>query len=201
MNSAQFNICIICEGYEEFDYITKLKEKRVFQDQYLLKLINAKGITKIFTRYIEKYQSSSHNLVLIFCDTDKEKQEAFWNLLDNINSFHDANVANDIVIFSRPCTMQIFLSHFAKVELKKPSKTVNNGIIKELTGIKEYDATDDERNEFMSKIKRGNYEAMKENLKDISKNNSDIPSTNFLTLIENLENPNPSWIDNINRKL
>lgn len=65
-------ICIICEGYEEYDYMDTLNNKRVFSNKYDFKLINVKSINNILPRYQEKFQSDSYSLVLIFCDTDKE---------------------------------------------------------------------------------------------------------------------------------
>lgn len=42
---------------------------------------------------------------------------------------------------------------------------------------------------------------MKENIKKLSTNDEDISSTNFLKFIENFENYDDSWIDEINSKL
>lgn len=202
MNKDIKRICIICEGYEEYDYLNTLINKGVFQKNLKIKLINAKGINRIFTRYINEFQSNSHHIVLIFCDTDKEKQDPYWNLKENINRFHDKKaIANNIIIFGRPCTMQIILSHFGKISLHSPSKKVNQKIIKQLTGITSYDATLEQRNHLMPLIKRENYEQMKKNLIDISTNDREIPSTNFLQLINNLEKENKSWISEINNKL
>lgn len=58
-------ICIICEGYEEYDYIDTLKNKRVFSNKYEFKPINVKSINNIVPRYQEKFQSDSYSLVLI----------------------------------------------------------------------------------------------------------------------------------------
>ena len=52
-----------------------------------------------------------------------------------------------------------------------------------------------------SKINRNNYEDMKENIKKLSTNDEDVSSTNFLKFIENFENNDDSWIDEINNKL
>lgn len=44
-------------------------------------------------------------------------------------------MADDIVIFGNPCTMQIMLSHFAEVKLTSQSKSVNDEYIEKLVGI------------------------------------------------------------------
>lgn len=195
-------ICIICEGDEERDYIDTLLNKKVFSDKYsFAEPINAKSINNIYNRYTDKYQSNSYDLVLVFCDTDKGPSEKYKEIKQKINDFHGVDIADDIIIFGNPCTMQIILSHFAEIKLTSQSKHVNAKYIEELTGIKQYDATETQRKNLFSKIKRSNYEVMKENIKKLPTNDEDISSTNFLKFIENFESENDSWIDEINRKL
>ena len=138
-------ICIICEGYEELDYIEALKKKGVFSENYDFVTINAKSINTIFSRYQEKYQSDSYTVVLIFCDTDKGPSDKYLELKRKINEFHDKDIADEIIIFGNPCTMQIILSHFGNIRLTSQSKTVNAKYIEQLTGIKGYKATEDQR--------------------------------------------------------
>ena len=40
-------ICIICEGDEEYDYLNRLKELRVWNEQYEVFLDNADGLSLI----------------------------------------------------------------------------------------------------------------------------------------------------------
>ncbi len=131
-------ICIICEGYEELDYIETLKAKAVFSDKYDFVTVNAKSINTIISRYQEKYQSATYSLVLIFCDTDKGPSEKYKEIKQKINDFHGEDVADDIIIFGNPCTMQIIISHFADVKLKSQSKAINSKYIKEYVGIEDY---------------------------------------------------------------
>ena len=195
-------ICIICEGDEERDYINTLLNKKVFFFFYsFAEPINAKSINNIYNRYTDKYQSNSYDLVLVFCDTDKGPSEKYKEIKQKINDFHGVDIADDIIIFGNPCTMQIILSHFAEIKLTSQSKHVNAKYIEELTGIKGYNATDTQRKDLFSKIKRNNYEVMKENIKKLSTNDEDISSTNFLKFIENFENDDDRWIDEINSKL
>lgn len=194
-------ICIICEGFEELEYIETLNKKAVFSSKYDFVLINAKSINTIFARYQQKYQSDSYSIVLVFCDTDKYPSERYLELKRKINEFHDVDVADDIVIFGNPCTMQIMLSHFAKVKLTSQSKSVNCEYIEKLVGITNYKATEEQRKEFFSKIKRENYEVMKENIARLSNNDEEISSTNFLKFVKCFESEDESWIEEINRKL
>lgn len=194
-------ICIICEGYEEYDYIDTLKNKGVFSSKYDFKPINVKSINNIVPRYQEKFQSDSYSLVLIFCDTDKGPSNKYKEIKQKINEFHEADIANDIVIFGNPCTMQIILSHFTEIKLKSQSKSVNAKYIEELIGIQNYKATEEQRKELFSKIKRDNYDTMKENVRKLSTNDEDTSSTNILKFIERFEKDNDSWIDKINSRL
>lgn len=194
-------ICIICEGYEELDYIEALKKKSVFSDRYEFITVNAKSINTIVARYQEKFQSDSYSLVLIFCDTDKGPSDKYRKIKQKINEFHGADVADDIVIFGNPCTMQIILSHFTEIKLTSQSKSINCEFIEKYTGIKNYKATEEQRKELFNHIKRSNYETMKQNVKKLSTNDEDISSTNILKFIEKFESDDDSWIDEINEKL
>lgn len=194
-------ICVICEGFEEFEYIETLDKKSVFSPKYEFVLINAKSINTIFARYQQKYQSDSYSLVLVFCDTDKGPSNRYLELKRKINEFHDADVADDIVIFGNPCTMQIMLSHFEEVKLTSQSKSVNGEYIEKLVGISNYKATEEQRKEFFGKIKRENYEVMKENISRLPTNDEEISSTNFLKFVKCFESEDESWIEEINKKL
>lgn len=47
-------ICIICEGYEELDYIETLKNKAVFSNKYDFITVNAKSINTIIQSHKKK---------------------------------------------------------------------------------------------------------------------------------------------------
>ena len=197
----KWKIRIVCEGYEEKDYIDKLDTKAVFSDVYDILGINTKGIGNVFSRYQELYQSNSYHLVLIFCDTDKVSRSAYLELKEKINKYYGKEVADKIIIFGNPTTMQIILSHFGEVQLKSQSKHTNQQIIKELTEIDNYDATEEQRKELFKKITKKNYQVMKQNLSNISTDDSVKPSTNILPFLEKLEKDDVQWIKDINKEL
>ena len=58
-------ICLICEGYEEFDYISKLLELKVWADVYDFTLVNAESNGNISARYQDKYQSNNFDIVTV----------------------------------------------------------------------------------------------------------------------------------------
>lgn len=194
-------ICIICEGYEEFDYIETLKSKGMFSNVYNFITVNAKSINTIIARYQDRFQSSAYSLVLIFCDIDKGPSDKYKEIKKEINKLHGKDIADEIVIFGNPCTMQIILSHFAEIKLTSQSKSVNSKFIKEYVGIDNYKATDEQRKELFGKIKRSNYEKMKENVAKLSINDENVSSTNILKFVKRFENDDDSWIDEINSKL
>lgn len=202
MRTYKRKICIICEGQEEEYYINKLASKNVFSQEYKLKVINAKGITHIFSRYQDAYQSNSYELVLIFCDTDKKSEKQYYpELKKKVNEFHNNEIADKIIMFGNPCTMQIILSHFDKVKLKSQSKKQNSELIEKYTGIKDYDAKIEQVEKLMSKITQGNYKQMKENISVISTDDTVKPSTNILKFLENLEKDDGDWMKEINEQL
>lgn len=201
MKIKERKICIICEGFEEIDYLNSLINKAVFSNKYEFVLINSKSINNISTVYQTRYNLNSYDLVLVFCDTDKLPSQRYKHVKNRINEFHSNNIADEIVIFGNPCTMQIILSHFTEIKLTSQSKSVNREYIEKYIGIKNYKATDEQRKELFLKIKRSNYEKMKENVAKLSTNDEDVSSTNILKFIEKFESDDDSWINDINDKL
>ena len=63
-------ILIICEGYEEYDYLTKLKSLGVWDDKFSIDIENAKSIDNIFARYQYRYANNNYKHILIYCDTE-----------------------------------------------------------------------------------------------------------------------------------
>lgn len=59
-------ICIICEGNEEYEYLNRLKNLKVWNEQYDISLVNAGGNGNIPARYQDRYQNGADELVLVF---------------------------------------------------------------------------------------------------------------------------------------
>lgn len=194
-------ILIICEGEEEYDYLKKLNTLKVWDPKYSIKLQNAKSIDNIFAKYQYEYANRNYKLILIFCDTDMEPYAKFNALIEKLNDLHGNKSSNKIVIFGNPCTFQIIVSHFVKTNIKTNIKQQNGKFLEKNIGIKDYRATEKQRKQIMDKITVQNYNIMKSNLCGISVNRNDVPSTNALSLFENLENYKKTWISNINKSI
>ena len=184
-------VCIICEGNEEYKYIDRLKELKVWNEQYEVSLVNAEGNGNIPARYQDRYQNGAYEAVLIFCDTDKKPYEQYDDIKRKINEFHGIDgIANEIIIFGNPCTMQIILKHWTDEMLTSQAKQVNAPIIEE-----------NQIKEIMNCITPKNYSAMRERVKLLDQNDSIIGNSNFSKIIEWLESENCEWIDKINKML
>lgn len=197
------NILIICEGYEEFEYLEALKKLNIW-DNYDIKLINAESNGSIFPIYQFSYQNDDYDLILIMTDTDRPNYDDFILINNKINAFHDVeNFANEIIIFGNPCTMQFILNHFSKecIYVQKSNKRKNSELIKKLTGVENYNAHAEQRKTIFCQITKENYEIMKNNIVKCSDQYYDISSTNFLRFIKNLESEDTSWIDAITGKI
>lgn len=193
-------ICFVCEGEEEFDYINQLKECKVWNSIYNIKVKKAKSIDSISAIYDYTFKNDNYDLIVIFCDTELEPYEQFKNLRNKIKQNHEKDITNDVIYFANPCTMQVILSHFDKVHLTNNSKVANSKLIQKYTGVSDYRANEKQRNSIMKKITKENYETMKQNLKEISTNYNDVPSTNLLILLNNLESSDTLWVDKITKK-
>lgn len=186
------SIALIVEGYEEESYLTRLISFNIFAKDNEIKIINAKGVGNIFSRYQNAYQSNRYDEIYAFCDGDNCSKE-FLDLRKRINEDlygEDDNESTNHIIFANPVTLQIVLMHFKYIILKNVGKKSNATIIEELTGIKNYKANDDQIDEMMKLIKYSSYEVMKANIKKLSSDISVIPSTNFLYLLSVLEKTN-----------
>ena len=195
-------ICVICEGNEEYEYINRLKELKVWNEQYEISLINAEGNGNIPARYQDRYQNGVYEAVLIFCDTDKKPYEQYDDIKRKINEFHGIdNVANEIIIFGNPCTMQIILKHWTDEVLKSQAKQVNAPLIEKYTRVKGYKGKGNQIKEVMEQITSENYRVMCERLNLLEQNDSIIGSSNFSKIIEWFESENCEWIGKINEIL
>ena len=201
MKGKPKRITIVCEGYEEFDYLMRLLHLGLWDEAYTVRIKNAKSLTNIPPVYQNEFQNDNADLVVVFCDTELTPYEQFISVCDKIDRFHDRRVSKHIVYFSNPCTMQVQLSHFSPVELTTNSKHMNAPLIRSLTGVDNYRARDEQRRLINRQITRENYFVMKGNLERLSRNFRVRPSTNFITLLNYLENPDASWVRRIAKKL
>lgn len=189
-------IQIICEGAEEWHYIKRiLSFNRYNKSHYcFLEPINAKSNSQLVNRYQNEFSKTKSDLILIYCDVDKDI-DSFNEMVNKLatNLSIDFDVAKRLFIFSNPVTLQIVLSHFGKVEIKEKGKAENAPEVKRLTGIDNYKAREDQLIEISSKIKYSSCDTLIENLKDVSTNINDVPSTNFLEFITNIEGEDDLW--------
>ncbi|MBQ3024951.1 MAG: hypothetical protein IJD23_06555 [Spirochaetaceae bacterium] len=195
-------ICLICEGYEEFDYISKLLELKVWADVYDFTLVNAESNGNISARYQDKYQSNNFDIVLAFCDTDRKPHDDFNQIRKKINGiFGIENAADEVIIFVNPCSMQVELLHFENIKLRTQNKNKNASEIERLTGIKNYKAKEEQRKTMCNLITKENYEEMKKNLLSLATDYKIESSTNFGIFLKRFEDSKANWIYEINKKL
>lgn len=195
-------ICIVCEGNEEFKYLKRLIDLKVWSSAYQITLVNAQGNGNIPARYQDLYQNGSYEIVLIFCDTEKKPNEQYKDIKRKVNFIHGLDTAASLVIFwGNPCTMQIISKHWTDVNLKSPAKKVNSALIEKFTEVKNYKGREDQIDQIMLNITSANYVDMKKRIKNLPKDDSILGSSNFSTLIKYLEDENCKWIDKINSEL
>ncbi len=199
---TQKRICIICEGTEEYAYLSRIRELGVWSNIYQVDLVNADGNGNLPARYQDKYQNDSYDLVLVFCDTDRKPYEQYNDIKKKIDTFHGIDgISNQLVIFGNPCTMQIIISHWTDTVLTSPSKKKNAPLILECTGIENYDAHREQIESLVSLITDDNYSKMKEKMMTITQKDTITPSSNFGVLMQRLETNDYDWIDDINDQL
>lgn len=195
-------VLIICEGYEEYDYLNRLKECNVWSKNFSIELKNAKSIDKIAAIYKYAYQNGSYKLIVIVCDTETEPYAQFENLRKKLNDIHGKHTAADhVIFFVNPCTLQIVLSHMTKVNIKSNQKSDNSKLIEKYFGVMDYRATEEHRAAVMRKINAVNYISMKDNISGLESKYKVTPSTNINLLFDALESGDVNWFKKINNKL
>ena len=193
--NRKHKICVICEGNEDYEYMMRLLQLNVWDDAYDFIPINAKSASKIPARFQDAYQNDRYELILVFCDTDKEPYREYTQVKKKINSFLNKQKAFEkLTIFANPCTMQIILLHFEKVSLKNQGKKTNGAIIERLTGVKDYDAHEEQIKEICGKIFRKSYKDMRQRVAEINYPDTTSGSTNFIVFLERFESSDNKWI-------
>ena len=109
--------------------------------------------------------------------------------------------AEKLIIFANPCTMQIVLSHFGDVELKNQGKKTNSAEIEKWTGVKDYDAHEDQIKAICGKIFRRSYSEMRRRVEAINFPDTISCSTNFIVFLERFETEDVKWISSIQKYL
>lgn len=195
------NILIIAEGFEEKPYIDKiLSFPNINKERYCFaETINVKGNGNIPARFQYEIQRGFYDIVLVFCDADRGSDQ-FLSLVYDIGDrfFMEKEYGMEVFIFANPVTLQVILLHFDDVNLTNIGKKSNNDIVERLTGVKGYDADQNQITKIIEKIHFSSIASFKKRLSNISQNYKDIPSTNFLMFLERFESEDTSWIDEIN---
>lgn len=201
MINRKRQLLFICEGNEEFFYLEKLLSFPIFKKDYyeILPCVNAKGNSKLFAKYQDKWQSSKYDIIFVFCDYDKGSDEIKFIKEKFVNELFggNADLVEELFILVNPVTLQVVLSHIGEVRLTHIAKSANQDEVKRLTNIDNYDAKEEQILKMLSFVKYSNYQTMKTNLSKISTNLNDLPSTNFISFLEKLESDDPSWLEEL----
>jgi len=139
---------------------------------------------------------------LVFCDTDKKPHNHYEEVRKKINAFHGRDIADSIMIYANPCSMQLILSHFSdEVKLTTQSKTVNALLIQTLTGISNYQAHEDQRKSLFAQLSFTNFNTMKGRIATMGDDYHVVSSSNFIKLVTWLQSEDYSWINELNKIL
>lgn len=199
---SRHKICVICEGYEDICYFNRLIALNVWDSSYSFTTVNAKSSSNIPARFQNEFQNDRYEIILVFCDTDKEPYREYTQIKEKINKFLGKRKAADkIIIFANPCTMQIVLLHFGEVLLKNQGKKTNSSIIESLTGIIDYDAHETQIMELCKKITRTNYSEMKRRTEAINFPENVSGSTNISSFLARFESSDNRWISEIQKSI
>lgn len=200
IQKSERSVCLILEGFEEDYYFRRLITFPIFSSIYSIKPINAKSASNIPAKYQEALASDNYSIVLVVCDMDRTP-EAYNNILLGIEDILGSGNAEKVITFTRPCTLQIILSHFGEVKLTTQAKAAAREDVERLTGVQHYDAHQDQLNTICQKIFLRSWGEFQERLKLLSTDPNDIPSSNICLLFDRLCSDNSKWIDDLNASI
>ena len=101
-----YKICIICEGDEEYDYLSRLKELQVWSKRYSIKIKNAGSIDNISAVYQNEYAIDNFEVVFIFCDTEISPYEQYERLKRSLtNLFGTLKAAKSVILHNAGCAL------------------------------------------------------------------------------------------------
>ena len=193
-------ICVICEGNEDYLYFKRLIDLNLWSTSYSFSPINAKGASNIPARFQNEFQNDRYEIILVFCDTDKEPYREYSQIKEKINRFlSKRKAAEKLIIFANPCTMQIILLHFGDVRLINQGKKTNSAEIERLTGVVGYDAHEEQILALCRRITRSNYPDMRERAETINNPDTVSGSTNISEFLSWFEQADERWITEIRK--
>ena len=138
----------------------------------------------------------------MFCDTEKKPYEQYEDIKRKINEFHGIEtVADAVIMFGNPCTMQIITKHWTETLIKSPAKPINAPLIEKFTGVKNYKGRADQIAAVMEHITVENYVDMRDRVCGLETMDTVIGSSNFGRLMELFGSSDAGWIDEINDEL
>ncbi len=176
----------------------KLRSLQVWDSQYDITLINAEGQGNLFARYQSYEQSDSFEAIFLITDTDSKPYEHYLRLKAKLNRHHHRRgVAQQLLIYGNPCTMQFILLHWARPEqlhLISPAKHANAQIIHQLLGIRHYHARRSQRKKLCALITGENYSLMVERAQRLKQHDRVLGSSNFSILMHRLESQPSTWL-------
>ncbi len=70
----------------------------MWSSEYDFTMINAKGESNVFARFQDAYSKDSYELIIIFCDTDKEPYKQYKLLKQKLNGFFDKEEVDQKIV-------------------------------------------------------------------------------------------------------
>ncbi|MCD8204098.1 MAG: hypothetical protein LUB56_03155 [Coprobacillus sp.] len=192
-----YKVLIICEGQEDYEYISRLIEIGAFSSELVIEAMDAGGASKIFSCFKNVLLVSPYyDLVVIYCDTEMYPYEEYNRQTSKVNSLYNGvNISKDIFYFVNPVTMQLMLLHKGEALLTSSHKSDYYDIVYSLFGVSSYRARLSQVNEITSQINLDNYLLMKKRaVKLASTDYRKENSTNALYLFNKLEKNDTKWI-------
>ena len=198
MMADSVRVHFICEGAEEVCFVDSLTKVGAFDDAYEISREDAYGAGNIPIVFDQVFQNLDYDAVFVITDVDCMANGTYQNTMAKLESTLGFS-ARQIVIFTNPCTIQLFLASRSDDALPNQNKNLFTKYFNTLWngGHKPYAAHSYQLEKLKAEFSLSDYETMMKRIKKYSTKPEDLPSTSANFFLSEFRQSNTKWLEGI----
>jgi hypothetical protein len=198
MMADAMRVHFVCEGAEEICFVDSLTKVGAFSGAYEISREDAHGAGNIPIVFDQAFQNFYYDAVFVILDVDCMSNGTYQDTVAKLERTLGFS-ARQIILFTNPCTIQLFLASRSDDVLPNQSKnsftkyfnTLWNG------GHKPYAAHAYQLEKLKAEFSLSDYEAMVERIKAYSTKPEDLPSTSAHFFLSKFKQSNTKWLEDV----
>lgn len=189
------SIHFVCEGAEEEYLIRSLLNVSFFSSSYDISFENAKGAGNVPILFDQAFSSSQYDAIIVVVDVDKLTTDKFPLIESKITDTLGFS-ANQVTLFTNPCTFQLFLASKCDDILPGKAKSLATPLFHKYwdrKGKKEYEARSYQLEMIYYSFDKKSVEKMMSRISNYSTDYHHLPSTSAFHILSNMRKDDSSW--------